>query len=118
MSTTPKPKHIERKMAKTRSRIDQTLEKIEERVSPSAVQTAAQEGMRHARKMLEQEADRKLDSATSQVSRAGTMARDFIQRHPLIIAAVGVGVGLMLRSKQSETPELPVITTDTDKEIL
>lgn len=109
MSVSQEPRQIEREMEVTRSRIDQTIDQIGERVSPTALQAAAQSGMTHARHYVEREAGLKMEGATRQVSRAGSWVGEFIQHHPLAVAAIGVGLGLLLKNSRRRHPELPTI---------
>lgn len=96
MKTSHDPEAIRQEMAMTRVKIDETLDEIGHRVSPSTLESAAKSGLKHARTYLEAEADARLAHATSQLKEAGSTANRFIREHPLATAVIGVALGLML----------------------
>ena len=123
MKSSQDPKEIRREMALTRLKIDDTIHEIGEKVAPGSLEVAAKNGLKHARRLVESEAELKLRGATSKVEDFGHSTADFIRRHPVATTLLGLTLGLLLAYK-AERPRLsrvepaPLPTSTKEMEIL
>lgn len=104
MSKVDNAKVIEKDMRVTRAKIDQTVDEIGHRLTPTAIKEVAKQGLVQTRHYVEREAAQKIRSTTEHVTRAGRSGREMIRSYPLAVALVGLGLGLLLSRHHSNKP--------------
>jgi len=96
---TRNPKQIRKEMARTREDIDQTVDRIQEKVHSENLKNLAKVGMKKARQVTEHKAGDQLEKVSRGIDSAGNSISRFARQNPLLTAAIGLGIGLLLRAK-------------------
>ena len=94
----PRPEEIREEIEQTRLEMGETIDAIQEKLSPDNMKEQAKEAVRAATIGRAEEA---MDDATQSVKGAGNRMLDTIKQNPIPAALIGIGVGWLVMQNRS-----------------